>query len=148
MFWVCICNLWYPAYNAHSYDYLWPFRMYNFFPHFLVNGTIPEKSKLLDIKCVFWFYVQILSETFLILRRNDRGNDLKTTCYSCPILMILIFFREILGKWFYIKFHTNPFSGSRAVLRVRTDGRTDMTKVIVVFRNLAKALTKEDLWLM
>jgi hypothetical protein len=31
----------------------------------------PER-KLLNTKCVFWFSVQLLSETFLILRRTER----------------------------------------------------------------------------
>jgi len=30
------------------------------------------KKKLLNIKCVFWFSLQLLSETFLILRRYER----------------------------------------------------------------------------
>jgi len=40
-----------------------------FFTHYLTNGTIFEEKKLLDMKSVFLFYVQNLSETFLILRR-------------------------------------------------------------------------------
>jgi hypothetical protein len=31
---------------------LWPARLYNIFPHYLINGTIFEKT-LLIIKCVF-----------------------------------------------------------------------------------------------
>ena len=40
----------------------------------------------------------------------------------------------------YIKFHEEPSSGSRVV----TDGRTDMTKLIVALRSFANA-TKNDL---
>jgi len=43
-------------------------------PYFLLylnNGTIFGK-KWLNIKCVFWFSLQLLSETCLILRRNQR----------------------------------------------------------------------------
>ena len=29
------------------------------------------REKLLYVMCVFWFSVQLLSETFLILRRNE-----------------------------------------------------------------------------
>ena len=75
------------------------------------------------------------------------GYDLKSTRYSCPVLMTLGFFREILEKYFHIKFNAIHFCGSRVVLCVRTDGQTDMTKVIVAFRNLANVLTKEGLWL-
>jgi len=41
-----------------------------FFSHYLKNGTIFEK-KLLNVKCVI-FSLQQLSETFLLLRRNER----------------------------------------------------------------------------
>jgi hypothetical protein len=45
---------------------------YTFFsPLYLINGTIFGK-KLLSTKCAFWFSPQLLSETFLILRINDR----------------------------------------------------------------------------
>jgi hypothetical protein len=70
--WVCICSLRYTECNAHaSYCHLWPAPLYNIFPHYLINGTIfPTKKMLLNITCVFWFSVQLLPETFLILRRN------------------------------------------------------------------------------
>ena len=48
-----------------------PVPLYNIFPHYLINGTIFGK-KSLNTKCVFWFSVQLLSETFLILRRTER----------------------------------------------------------------------------
>jgi hypothetical protein len=32
IFWVCVCSLWYPAYNEHKpYCHLWPVRLYNIF---------------------------------------------------------------------------------------------------------------------
>jgi hypothetical protein len=65
-------------------------RLYNIFPHYLINGTIFEKQ-LLNLKCVFWFPLQLFSETFLILRRIQRDiiiNILRSSCevpgYSCP----------------------------------------------------------------
>ena len=67
IFWACICCLKYPAYNAHAlYCYLW-----HIFPHYLINGTNFGKYSL-DMKCFFWFFVQFLSKTFLIPRRNER----------------------------------------------------------------------------
>jgi len=34
--------------------YLWPVPFYNYFPHYLINGTIFEKKILLfNLKCVF-----------------------------------------------------------------------------------------------
>jgi hypothetical protein len=42
------------------------------FRHYLINGAIFEK-KLLNIKCAFIFSLQLLSKTFLILRRIKRN---------------------------------------------------------------------------
>ena len=42
---------------------------------------------------------------------------------------------QILEKESSIKFHVSPFSGSR----VAPDGRTDMTKLTLAYRNVAKA---------
>jgi hypothetical protein len=55
------------ALNCH----LWPVPLYHFFSNYLINGTIFEEV-LLHIKYVFWFSLQLLSETFLILRRFER----------------------------------------------------------------------------
>jgi len=69
---VSVCSLSCPACNAHApYCHLWPVWIYNIFRHYLINGTIFEK-KLLNTKCVFWFSLQLLSETFLILRGIER----------------------------------------------------------------------------
>jgi hypothetical protein len=51
---------------------IWSARLYRIFPNFLINGTILEKKKFLNTKYVFWFSLQVFSETFLILRRNER----------------------------------------------------------------------------
>ena len=80
-----------------------------------------------------------MSETFLILRRTERGiiNGLSSSCkifrYSCQILMKFEFYREALEKYTNVKFHENPSSGSRVVPRGRTDRQTDMKKLIVAF---------------
>jgi hypothetical protein len=42
--------------------------LYNIFPHYLISGKILEEKKL-NIKCVSYLST-ILSETFLIIRRN------------------------------------------------------------------------------
>jgi hypothetical protein len=50
------------------------------------------------------------------------------------------FSRQFLGeKSTNIKFYQNPFSGIRVVPCGQTDGRTDMTKLIVTFRNFLNA---------
>jgi hypothetical protein len=51
-----------------SYCYPWSSPLY--VPHYLIRDCFGEK--LLNIKCLFRFSLQILSETFLILRRTER----------------------------------------------------------------------------
>jgi hypothetical protein len=53
--------------------------------------------------------------------------------------MKLEFSRQIFEKNSNIKFHQNPSSGSRVVRCGRTDGETDMTKLLAAFRNFANA---------
>jgi hypothetical protein len=50
---------------------------------------------------------------------------------------------EIDFRKIHIKFHENSSSGSRVVPYGRTDGRTDMTKLIVAFRSFANAPNDE-----
>jgi len=49
---------------------------------------------------------------------------MKSTCYSCPILMKLEISGEIFEKYSNMKFHENPSSESRAVRWGQTDGQT------------------------
>jgi hypothetical protein len=59
--------------------------------------------------------------------------------YSFPILMKLEFTRQFLENYSSIKFHGYASSGSRIVPCGQKDGRTDMTKLIVTFRNFENA---------
>jgi hypothetical protein len=91
--------------------------------------------------CVVIF-VQVFSEPCLILRSIEQDmikNVYWYTSYFCHILIKLEFSRHHFKKYWNIKLHENPFSRSRVVTCGRTDGRTDMTKLIVAFRNFAKA---------
>ena len=62
------------------------------------------------------------------------------TRYSCQTLMKLKFSRQIFEKHSNIKLHGNLSSGSRVVSCGRTDRQTDMTKLIVAFRDFANAI--------
>jgi hypothetical protein len=57
IFWVCVCSLSYSARNARApYFHLWPFRLYNIFPHYLIKGTIFGKKKVIGREmCVLIF---------------------------------------------------------------------------------------------
>ena len=67
--------------------------------------------------------------------------------YKVPV-SLSDFFRQVFEKPSNIKFHENPSNGCRVV----PSGRTDMTKLLVTFRNFAKTSlkfseTNKILWL-
>jgi hypothetical protein len=66
--------------------HLWAVRLCSIFPHYLINGAI-FKKKLLNIKCVFWFSLQLLSETLHIVRRMqlDTLKMYKFLHVKCPL---------------------------------------------------------------
>jgi len=41
--------------HAPYYIVMWPAPLYHIFPYFLIKGTIFEKKKLLNFKCVLIF---------------------------------------------------------------------------------------------
>ena len=83
------------------------------------------------MKCVFWFSLQILSETFLILRRIQRDIVIMYKWINVKYRLFLSKFNQTRNvstdfrKNIHIKFHENPSSGRRVV----QCGRTDMTKL-------------------
>jgi hypothetical protein len=82
IFLVYVCSLRYPAYNAGApCCHMWPARLYNIFPYYLVKGTILEREKkVIEHKmCVLISSINF-SETFLILRTADRDIDFNQIC--------------------------------------------------------------------
>jgi hypothetical protein len=61
------------------------------FVHILINGVIFEK-KVIQHKIVFWFSLQLLTGTFLILRRNERDMIKNVHCYAGKVPFILVRF--------------------------------------------------------
>ena len=59
--------------------------------------------------------------------------------YSWPIVMELEFSRQILENTQVFNSNENPSFGSRVVACGQTDGRTDMAKLTVAFRNFANS---------
>jgi hypothetical protein len=135
----------YPACNAHSpYCHLWPVWLYHVFPHYLTNSIIKKKKVIEHRMYVLTSYTTFawnISHSVNNWARYDKKCILvfmQITCYSCQILMILEFLWQRFEKYSDIKFHENPSSGSRVVPCRQTDGRTDMMKLIVTFRNFVK----------
>jgi hypothetical protein len=67
---------------------------------------------------------------------------MSSTRCSFQILMKRDYSRQIFGKPSNIKFQENLSSGSRVAPCGRANGQTDMTELIVAFRNFANAPKK------
>ena len=64
------------------------------------------REKRLDIKCVFWFSLQHLSERFLIRKRIERDIIVNVHTSSWKVLVILVRFNETLIFW--DRYEKNP----------------------------------------
>ena len=64
---ICLCAC--SCVHVALWRHLWPLWLHHSFRHYLINDAIFRK-KLLTIKCVFWFSLQLLSITFLSLKRS------------------------------------------------------------------------------
>ena len=127
--WVSVRSVRCPACNAHLPIVICGLSGSTVF-FFIVCWTARFFEKKLPNKnCVFWFYLQLYSETFFILRRNDRDVIKNTYRSSCKVPVILARFLWNLNflnrfKNSNVKFHENPSSGSRVVPWGRTDRQT------------------------
>ena len=102
VFWVCVCSL--SACNVF-YCHPQPVWLYHVFPQYLINCMIFRKM-LLNTKCVFWFSVQLLSETFLMLCRTERDIVISVVGFSCKVHVVLV--RFYLNMNFLDTFSKNP----------------------------------------
>jgi hypothetical protein len=117
------------------------------------NARFSKKiKKLVNTKCVFRFYLQILSESFLILRRIQRDIIINVFRSPSKIPAILVrfltkadfsqkIFRELLK--YKVPWKSAQLEPSFLLLQRerQTDGRTVMTNLMVAFRNFAKGST-------
>ena len=101
--WVCVCSLSYPECKAHaSCCHLWSVRISHIYLLYLTNDTNFEKW-LWNMKYVFGFSLQFLSEILLILKRTGRRVIKNIYWSSCGVNVTLVrFFKE---RWsFFVSF--------------------------------------------
>ena len=97
---------------------------------------------LLNIECAFWYSIQLLFETFHILRRTE-CHKIKYVCWSS--CKVPLFLSDADETWiFWTDFRKTRISNFLKIRPVgaelfHTDGRTDMTKLIVALRSFAYA---------
>jgi hypothetical protein len=97
--------------------------------HCLIDGTIFEK-KVLNIKCVFLFSLQLLANTFLILKRIQRDIVINVKTSSCKVPVIPVGFERKLN--FRDRFQISNFIKKFVQLEpsyfMRTDRLADRQK--------------------
>jgi hypothetical protein len=114
-------------------------------PDYLINDTIFGNKKLLNI-CVFWFSLQLLSEIFLSLRRNERDMIISVYWSSCKMSVILAKFKRNLNfidrfsRYMQISNFTKIHSVGAELFHV--DVHSDRHDDPVTIRNFAKASIK------
>jgi hypothetical protein len=128
---VCVCSLSYPAWKAHASYYI----VICGLSGCTIFSTLFHKwhdfrKNFINIKCVFWFSLQLLSETFLILRRIRRDIIINVHRCSCKVPLLLsglnetsifsVDFRKILKYQ-----HLWKFVQCQLSCCMRTDRRTN-----------------------
>ena len=106
----------------------------------------------LNIKCVFRFVLQILSEIFLILRRIQGGIIVNVHRFSCKVPIILVNFNETRG-FLRDRFSKNTRISNFIIIRpvgdedFHADGQRGMTKRKIAFRDFANVLKNRSVTL-
>ena len=130
MLWRCVYKLIYPACSARApYCHCGQSGSSVFFH--IISLTADSKIKFLNIKCVFWFPLQLLSEIFLILKRIE-GDRIKKICTGLHVKYPLFSsdFNEKLISWTNLRKIPKCQILWKSVqwepsCSLRTDGRTD-----------------------
>ena len=121
-----------------------------FFHINLHRARFSEKNKLLNMQGTYWFSLQLLCETFLILRRIEQDMMKNIYLSSCKLHVILVryernlYFLDRFSKNIPIlKFKkTHLFGAELFHVDIQTDGRTDILKLVSAFHNFASVPKK------
>jgi hypothetical protein len=138
---------------ALLFCHMWPVWLHRNLLHYFINDASLRKNVLNIILCIYLltikllFALQLLSDVFLILRRIHL--DIVTSLYRSPCKVPVIFlrFQQNFNSLDRVpKIHQiSNFMKIRSVRAEwsnadrRSDLQTEMTKLIVAFRNFAKA---------
>ena len=148
IFWVCVCSISCPACKVHVpyYFVICSLSRYTiFFPHYFINNTISGEKKLLNIKYVFCIPYKFVRKTY-----NSKNNSVRYY-HKCPkvfmwsdLLFLSDFNRILICRQFFFFLCKTQISNFMKICPVgaelfRAGGRTDMTKLMVNFRNFANA---------
>ena len=130
------------------------------FFHIFLQTACFSKKKLLNIKCVIWFSIQFLSETFLSIRRMQRDVVIHVHRFSFKVILFLLglyktwIFSTGIRKILQCEISWKSFQREPSCF-MRADGRagrqrdrqlhrwTDMKKLLVTFRNFVNAPNKD-----
>ena len=101
------------------------------FFHIISQTAQFSGKKLLNVQCVFWFSLQVLSEAFLILIIIWRDIFINVHTSSCKVEIIikLKFYQQIFDKFSNWEFYKNPSGWSQFVPCRLTDRQTHMMKL-------------------
>jgi hypothetical protein len=105
--------------------------------HLVCLSTLYHKQhcfrfkKALNVKCVFWFYLQLCLKNHILSRIHRYIIIYMYTCvYKVPVIVVRFYwnlnFLTFFEQFSSIKFHQNPSNGSRVV----PCGQTELTKLI------------------
>jgi hypothetical protein len=138
-----VCSLRHLLCNAHaSYYRLWPLRLHEIFKQYPIKDTISEKE-VLNIKCLFWLSVHVLSKYFYCKKKLARYDQkcilvfIKSARHFCSIKKIL----NILDRFSKNKQISNITKiRSMEAKLFYADRRMDRTKLIAEFATLRTRL--------
>jgi hypothetical protein len=139
LFWVCVLSLRYPARNEPAlYCHLSSVRLYKVFTHILITARLSKRNYY--TLNVFRFSLQLFRKNFHS-RKNWEKYDKKSyigllflSDFKATWTLSTVFRKRLKYQilWKSVQWETS--------CSMRTDGQTDMTKLIVAFRNFAKSL--------